>query len=225
MRAPRRGAVALGLVLSGLLAAGTGCSPVDQVKAYRELAAETAPEANRTWDMLPAAPDDLFRVVAEGDGKTVEVLRSEAGLWGPGAGAVPTTGSLMQDAEDHLLPLPAYRRLTVDPSDPAFGLTGPLISLTAESRTGKRWTVRVGGPNPSGGGYYAQRDGDSHVYVIVNQAADDIRSLLLGSQFVRPPDPVIEQALEQDAETEDPEEVTNPWLGQVLETSGEQPSP
>lgn len=199
-----------------ILVLGVACSQVDSVKPYRELAADiNAAEGMRVWSILPE-PDQVYRVVVEGDGASVELLQSAGGLWQPGAGATPLTGSLMEESEDHLLPLRAYRRLAVDASNPDFGLTGAGVTVMTESRTAHRWRVRIGGPNPTGGGFYAQRDGDGHVYVVVRQVVDDLRSLLAGTRVAPPADPQLEQVLQADAETEDPEEVTNPWLGQVL---------
>ena len=217
------GAVAAGLV------AGMACSPVDNVKAYRQLAAKVDKTAVTTWPMFPVALDEVFRVIATEGGKSVEVQRTGGGLWEPGTGAAPEAGSIMSGAEQHLIPMPAYRRLDVDPaSDPGFGFAaspGGLgvsprvdVSFTVETQTAQRSTIHFGGPNPTGGGYYVRRDGDAHVYVVVDQVYDEVRSLVAGTVITRPDDPRVTKVLADDAKTEDPEEVTNPWLGQVLDT-------
>jgi hypothetical protein len=199
-----------------LLFAGVACSAVDNVGAYREMAADVkAAEGHRVWSILPE-PDAVYRVVVEGEGRSVELLQSAGGLWQAGAGSDPVTASLMEESEDHLLPLPAYRRLDVDASDPQFGFTAVGITVTTESRTAQRTRVRIGGSNPTGGGFYAQRDGDGHVYVVVREAVDDLRSVLGGARVAPASDPQLDQVLQADAASEDPEEVTNPWLGQVL---------
>ena len=199
---------------------GGACSPVDAVKPYRELAAQRDTEATATWPMFPVAGDDVYRVVASGGGRQVEVQRTAAGLWQPGAGAAPVAGALMSSADRHLVPMPAYRRLAVDPAaDPGFGFAGSDLAFTVETHTAQRFTIRFGGPNPTGGGYYVQRDGDSHVYVVADQVFDEIRSLLAGTEVVRAEDPRVEKALADSARNEDPEEVTNPWLGQILDHS------
>ena len=64
-----------------------------------------------------------------------------------------------------------------------------------------------------------ERDGDPHVYVVVDQVFDEVRSLVAGTEITRPDDPRVAKVLADDAKSEDPEEVTNPWLGQVLEGS------
>jgi hypothetical protein len=126
----------------------------------------------------------------------------------------------MSAADAHLIPMPAYRRLDVDPStDPGFGFNGSSVAFTVETHTAQRFTIRFGGPNPTGGGYYVRRDDDPHVYVVVNQVFDEVRSLVAGTEIVRPDDPRVEKVLADNARNEDPEEVTNPWLGQVLSGS------
>jgi len=206
----------------GLLAVvglGAGCSPVDVVKPYRELAAERSRDATSTWPMFPVALDDVYRVVAAGGGKSVEVQRTGGGLWEPGTGAAPAAGSLMSAAEQHLLPMHAYRRLDVDAADPGFGFAGSDLTLSVETHTTERTTIRFGGPNPTGGGYYVRRDGDPAVYVVVDQVYDEVRSILAGTEIARPEDPRVQKVLADNARNEDPEEVVNPWLGQVIDGS------
>ena len=96
---------------------------------------------------------------------------------------------------------------------------GSDLAFSVETHTAQRMTIRFGGPNPTGGGYYVRRDGDPHVYIVVNQVFDEIRSLLAGTEITRPDDPRVEKVLADDARNEDPEEVTNPWLGQVIGAS------
>jgi hypothetical protein len=214
----RMRALLVGGVAAGAVVVGGACSPVDAVKPYRELAAQRDTDATSTWPMFPVALDDVYRVVASGGGREVEVQRTGGGLWEPGKGAAPVAGSLMSAAEGHLIPMPAYRRLDVDPSaDPAFGFASSDLVFTVETHTAQRITIHFGGPNPTGGGYYVRRDGDSHVYVVVGQVFDEVRSVLAGSEIVRPDDPRVEKVLADNAKNEDPEEVTNPWLGQILE--------
>jgi hypothetical protein len=205
--------------LLAVLGIGGACSPVDAVKPYRELAAERSKEATSTWSMFPVEIDDVFRVVASGGGRAVEVQRTGGGLWEPGTGAAPAAGALMSAAETHVIPMHAYRRLDVDPSDPGFGFAGADLTLSVETHTARRMTIRFGGPNPTGGGYYVRRDDDPAVYVVVDQVLDEVRSILAGKEIVRAEDPRVEKVLADNASNEDPEEVTNPWLGQVIDGS------
>jgi hypothetical protein len=215
---PARRYFACGAIAAGLVG-GMACSPVDNAKPYRQLAAKVDKTAVTTWPMFPVALDDVYRVIATEGGKAVEVQRTGGGLWEPGTGAAPETGSIMSGAEQHLIPMPAYRQLDADPaSDPGFGFAGSDISFTVETQTAQRSTIHFGGPNPTGGGYYVRRDGDAHVYVVVDQVYDEVRSLVAGTVITRPDDPRVAKVLADDAKTEDPEEVTNPWLGQVLDT-------
>ncbi|HYT38889.1 MAG TPA: DUF4340 domain-containing protein, partial [Acidimicrobiia bacterium] len=179
----------IGCGLAGAIALGSACSPVDAVKPYRELAARVDKTATTTWPMFPVVVDDVYRVTASAGGRTVEVQRTGGGLWEPGTGAAPAAGSLMSAADAHLIPMPAYRRLDVDPSaDPGFGFGGSDLTFTVETQTAQRFTIHFGGPNPTGGGYYVRRDGDPHVYVVVDQVFDEVRSLVAGTEITRPED-------------------------------------
>lgn len=211
------------MALLSVAAIGGGCSPVDRVEDYRQLgAAIDRAGASRTWQVVPVDPGDVHRLVVEGEGRQAEVLHPPGGVWAPGAGAGEATGTLMEDAQDRVLPMLSYRRLEVDASDPAFGLSAPeAFSVEVETHTAKRWSLRVGAPNPAGAGHYVQRAGDRHVYVVVNQVIDDLRSLLAGVPVERPLDPRVAQVFDAQNAQQDPEEVTNPWLGQVLETAGD----
>lgn len=198
----------------------SGCSEIDNVAEYRGLAEDVnAAAGHKVWFILPEAAE-VVRVTVEGEGRRVELRQSADGLWVPGAGVEPVASSLMEESEDHFLPLPAYRRLKVDAADPQFGLVTSALALVVERRTGTPIRMAFGGATPTGGGFYATRAGDPHVYVVVNEVMDDLRSLLTGTRVAPAPDPELEQVLEADAAQEDPEEVTNPWLGQVLNASG-----
>ena len=213
----RRAAVLLAVLGVAVV---SGCSEIDNVAEYRGLAEDVnAAAGHKVWFILPEAAD-VVRVTVEGEGRRVELRQSADGLWVPGPGVELATSSLMEESEDHVLPLPAYRRLTVDAADPQFGLVSAPLSLTVERSRGVPVRMVFGGATPTGGGFYASRSGDPHVYVVVNEVIDDLRSLLTGTRVAPAPDPELEQVLEADAAEEDPEEVTNPWLGQVLNASG-----
>jgi hypothetical protein len=174
---------------------------------------------------VPAEPPDVHRVVVEGEGRRVELLHPPGGVWTAGAGAADATGTLMEAAQGRMLPMLSYRRLKVDASDPQFGLDSAGLTVTVETQTTEKWSLRVGGPNPTGAGHYVKRDGDQHLYIVVNQVVDDLRSLLAGVPVERALDPRIAKVFEGQNAQQDPEEVTNPWLGQILETSGDDASP
>jgi hypothetical protein len=130
----------------------------------------------------------------------------------------------MQESEPALLPLLAYRRLAVDASDPAFGLIGASLALIVQTQTAQQWQVKFGGPSPTGAGYYAQVDGDPSVYAVVPSVVNDLRSILAGKKIEPPPDPSVQQVLNSETQTHDPEEVTNPWLAQVNQVDGAPPT-
>jgi hypothetical protein len=222
MRRAVRGLLAV-LALVGV-AGVAGCSRLDPIKPYRQLQAQTTPDANRIYQVVAAQPDDVYQLLVTSGGQRVELLHSPGGVWNPGQGATDETAALMQGSEPALLPLLAYRRLAVDASDPAFGLVGTSLKLTVQTQTAHQWQVKIGGPSPTGAGYYAQVDGDPSVYAVVPSVVNDLRSLLAGTKIEAPLDPSVQQVLNSETSTRDPEEVTNPWLAQVNQFEGGPPT-
>lgn len=197
---------------------GASCSDVDEAAEYRELAAATS--AQRVFAAIPVGVDDAYRVVARDGEQVAEVLRSATGSWQPGEGATDVGAAMMAEAEDVLLPTLAYRRLPVDATDPQFGLVEAEVVLAVETRTAEEFRLRIGGPTPNGGGYYAGLDGDARVYVVIPQVLDYVRSIAIGDRVVRPMSEDYAAALAAVDETGESEEVTNPWLAQVLQAAG-----
>jgi hypothetical protein len=219
MRRPGSSLLAV-LALVGV-AGLAGCSRLDPIKPYRQLQAQTRPDANRIYQVVAAQPDDVYQFLVTSGGQRVELLHSPGGVWNPGQGATEETAALMQESEPALLPLLAYRRLAVDASDPAFGLIGASLTFTVQTQTAQQWQVKIGGPSPTGAGYYAQVHGDPSVYTVVPSVVNDLRSILAGKKLEGPLDPSVQQVLNSETETHDPEEVTNPWLAQVKQVDGE----
>jgi hypothetical protein len=78
--------------------------------------------------------------------------------------------------------------------------------------------VAIGGTSFSGAGSYARREGDpDHVYLLVRRTVDDLRSVLHGERINTPRSEQETKVLNESTNDSDPEEVTNPWLAQVLE--------
>jgi hypothetical protein len=205
--------------------AAAACSHRDPVQPYRELQSQTASDLNRIYQAVPVQSADAYQVLVQSGGIRVELLHSPGGAWRPGGGATNETVSVMMGAEARLLPLLAYRRFTVDAKDPAFGLSKSTVTYTVQNQTAHSWNVHIGGPTPTGAGYYVQVDGDPHVYAVVPSIIYDLRSLLAGTRIKAPVDPSVQAVLNSETKTQDPEEVTNPWLAQVLQVEGESPTP
>ena len=201
--------------LAVVAALGSACSNLDEVSEYRELGEEVE-DSNRVWQVVPAEVDEVARVVVSDGVDSVEVRRS-SGFWTPGQGADDVSAALMFEAEDIFAPMLAYRQLEVDATSPEFGLVDSNLVVTVETATGASWQVRLGGPTPSGYGYYALRSDDPYVYTVIPQVVDDANGLLIGEKIVRPPDPRLVEALEELANPERLEEEVNPWLAQVLD--------
>jgi hypothetical protein len=199
------------------LAAVSGCSDIDEVADYRRLGEQSA-ASREVYEAIPVDVLEAARVIVSDGATAVEVVRSSA-TWQPGRDATDVSVALMAEAEAILLPTLAYRRLTVDSSDRAFGLIDSTTTVDVETHTAQRFRLTLGGPTPNRGGYYAQRDDEPFVYVVVPQVLDYVRSIATGDRVIRPGDPELQAALDAVAETEQPEEVINPWLAQALDAS------
>jgi hypothetical protein len=55
------------------------------------------------------------------------------------------------------------------------------------------------------------------VYLLVRRTVDDLRSVLHGERINTPRSEQETKVLNESTNDSDPEEVTNPWLAQVLE--------
>lgn len=205
------------LLVAGVLTGMVACGPVDDVEQFRELQNQLDAKARRVFSVVGVPVDSVARVTVEHGSSRVQLIRSEGGLWAPGKGATPQIAALMFEAESSVLPLRAYRRFSVEHFDPAYGLDAPTITFTVESSAGRRFVVRLGEATPTRGGYYAQLDGDPRVYAVIAQAYKDLLSVATGVRFFDPLPQEVIDAFEDVVATEDPEEVTNPWLGQILD--------
>ncbi len=192
------------------------CSDIDMAQNYRELQSQLSEESQRIWEVISHDVDDVERVLVESAGKTVEVIRTDQGLWSPGTGAKEVSASLMFEAERVVFPMRSYRRLNVDASDPAFGFGDNDLSATIRTLVGTS-KVRFGRTTFSGGGIYASLENDPAVYVVIPAVADSLLSVWLGEKVNRGIDPRFAEALNQLQLVTVEEEKLNPWLAQVIE--------
>jgi hypothetical protein len=211
--------VATSLVLAGAVAiTGTvagGCSSEERHPA--KVAAPAAPAPPMTvFPVVGLTPTEVHRLsVASGD-RQVALVRSSAATWLAEPGTPEVVSGLMAERESEILPLQAYRRLDADPDQADFGLVDPELVVRVQDAAGAEQTVSVGVGTFSGAGYYARRQGDPHVYLLVRRSVDDLRSLVRGER-VNSPRTALETEILSESPDADPEEVTNPWLAQILE--------
>jgi hypothetical protein len=182
-----------------------------------EDAAPAAPAAPAVFPVVDVPPAQAHRLGVEGQGRAVALVRSSSATWLPEPGTSELAVSLLAQNEDEILPLQAYRRIDADPQRAEFGLAEPEFLVRIQDATAGEQVVAVGGPTFSGAGYYARRDGDgAHVYLLVRRTVDHLRSLLRGER-VDSPRSRQETDIINDVQTADPEEISNPWLAQVLQ--------
>jgi hypothetical protein len=198
----------VGVLVSGafVLAAQTRQGPAAPV-------GEARPSAFAVVDL---APDDVHRIEISAGGSSVALVHATAGTWLAEPGTPAPSVALLTELEDEVFPLLAYRRLEVEPLA-EFGLAPAELAVRVEGHTGDSMVVSVGGPTFSGGGFYARREGDAGVYLLARRSVDHLRSLVRGERVDTPRSLEETRAVQEAGRFEDPEEVTNPWLGQILD--------
>jgi hypothetical protein len=193
-----------------------GCSSGTKDRA--EEAAPATPAQPTVFTVVDVPPTQVHRVAVEGQGQKASLVRSSAATWLAEPPTPETTVSLMAESEYQILPLQAYRRLDADPHRVDFGLAQPGLVVRIADAGGAERVVAVGTVTFSGAGSYARLEGDpAHVYLLVRGTVDALRSVLRGERVNTPRSALENQVLSESPDAGDPEEVTNPWLGQVLE--------
>ena len=183
-----------------------------------EEAVPPAPAQPTIFTVVDVPPAQVHRVAVEGKGRTASLVRSSSATWLAEPPTPETTVALMSESEYQILPLQAYRRLDADAHRADFGLAQPEFVVRIADAGGAEKVVAVGTVTFSGAGSYARLDGDpGHVYLLVRGTVDALRSVLQGERMNTPRSELENQVLSESPDAGDPEEITNPWLGQVLE--------
>jgi hypothetical protein len=205
------------LVVAALAAAVlAACSSGAKDKA--EVAAPVPPAQPTVFPVVDLPPAQVHRVAVEGEGRATALIRTSSATWLAEPQTPEAAVSLMAESEDQILPLQAFRRLDADSHSAEYGLAEPGLVVRIQNAAGEEEVVAIGAVSFSGAGSYARRESDpGHVYLLVRQTVDDLRSLLRGERVNTPRSELEKQVLSESPDDGDPEEVTNPWLGQVLE--------
>lgn len=170
------------------------------------------------FTVVDVPPAQVHRLAVEGQGRAVALVRTSSATWLAEPPTPETTVSLISESEDQILPLQAYRRLDADAHRADFGLAQPEFVVRIADAGGAEQVVAVGAVTFSGAGSYARREGDpDHVYLLVRGTVDALRSVLQGVRVNTPRSQLETEVLSESPDDGDPEEVTNPWLAQVLE--------
>jgi hypothetical protein len=193
-----------------------GCSSGAKSKA--EVAAPAKPAQPTVFPVVDLPPGQVHRLAVEGQGLAVALVRTSSATWLAEPPTPDASVSLMAESEDEILPVSAFRRINADPQSAEFGLAEPALVVRIQNAGGEEQVVAIGGTSFSGAGSYARREGDpDHVYLLVRRTVDDLRSVLRGERINTPRSEQETKILNESTEDTDPEEVTNPWLAQVLE--------
>ncbi|HYH50816.1 MAG TPA: DUF4340 domain-containing protein [Acidimicrobiia bacterium] len=194
-----------------LTACSTGGEPA-------EVAAPAAPAPPPVFPVVDVPPAQVHRLAVEGQGRAVSLVRSSSATWLPEPPTPEASVSLLAESEDAILPLQAFRRLDADGHRADFGLAAPEFVVRITDAAGAEQVVAIGTVTFSGAGSYARREGDpAHVYLLARGTVDALRSVLRGERVTTPRSELETQILSESTDDRDPEEVTNPWLAQVLE--------
>jgi hypothetical protein len=213
-QAHRPGRLVAAVVTASVAMAGCSSGAKDQP----EVAAPPAPAQPTIFTVVDVPPAQIHRLAVEGQGRVVSLVRSSAATWLAEPPTPETTVSLMSESEDQILPLQAYRRLDADAHRDDFGLARPEFIVRIQDAGGAEQVVAVGAVTFSGAGSYARLEGDpGHVYLLVRGTVDALRSILKGERVNTPRSELETQVLSESPDDGDPEEVTNPWLAQILE--------
>ena len=208
-------AMAAAVVAAVVLA---GCSSGGKDKAEEAAPAAPAPAQPTVFTVVDVPPAQVHRVAVEGEGRAVALVRTSSATWLVEPLAPEASVSLMAESEDEILPLQAFRRLEADAHSAEYGLAQPGLVVKIQNAAGEEQVVAIGAVSFSGAGSYARRESDpGHVYLLVRRTVDDLRSLLRGERVNTPRSELEKQVLSESPDEGDSEEVTNPWLGQVLE--------
>jgi hypothetical protein len=192
-----------------------GCSSGAKDKA--EVAAP-APAPPTVFPVVDLPPAQVHRLAVEGQGSTAALVRTASATWLAEPPTPDASVALMAESEDEILPLQAFRRVSADPHSAEFGLAEPVLVVRIQNAAGDEQVVAIGTTSFSGAGSYARREGDpDHVYLLVRRTVDDLRSVLHGERINTPRSEQETKVLNESTQDTDPEEVTNPWLAQVLE--------
>jgi hypothetical protein len=193
-----------------------GCS--SDGKDQPEVAAPAAPAQPVIFPVVDLPPAQVHRLAVEGQGRVATLVRTSSATWLAEPPTPETTVSLIAESEDQILPLQAYRRLDADAQRDDFGLAQPQFVVRIQDAAGAEQVVSVGAVTFSGAGSYARLEGDpGHVYLLVRGTVDALRSVLKGERVNTPRSELERQVLSESPDDGDPEEVTNPWLAQVIE--------
>jgi hypothetical protein len=205
-------------VLAAAVAVAVGVACSSGGGGQEEVVAPTpaGPATPGVFSVVDLAPAQVHRLSVESKGRQVALVRTSAATWLAEPGTPEVVSGLLAERETEVLPLQAYRRIVAEAGDADFGLVDPELVVRVQDAAGVEQTVSVGAVTFSGAGYYARRQGDDHVYLLVRRSVDDLRSLVRGER-VNSPRTQLETEILSESPDSDPEEVTNPWLAQVLE--------
>jgi hypothetical protein len=218
MRRGLRERAAVAVILVGILSA-VGCLSGTGDKAEEATAPAQAQPV--VFPVVDLAPAQVHRLAVEGQGKAAALVRTSSATWLAEPPTPETTVSLIAASEDQILPLQAYRRLDADAQRADFGLAEPQFVVRIQDAAGAELVVSVGSVTFSGAGSYARLQGDpGHVYLLVRGTVDALRSVLQGERLYTPRSELETEVLSESPDDGDPEEVTNPWLAQVIEEEG-----
>jgi hypothetical protein len=145
------------------------------VMAYLTRPQPARPPPERFGQILPCTISDAVLVRVEAGGRTVEAQRSRPGeSWRVTQPVnAPADAVAMVFFVQSMHSVSALNTVASPEAPASYGLDAPSRLVTCRVDSGNSYTLAVGKASFDGSGYYAQRRGDSRVYVISRIPVDE----------------------------------------------------
>lgn len=162
------------------------------VKKYPLKSGEPTPTATAVAYLITQAEGNLQSLqIVDAQGSKVRMQRDPSGKW---ILTAPRNGEADQsEAGAAQIQVGALRILAAleTPPDPAATLLSkPSAVIDTTFDTGREHRIEVGGPSPTGNGYYVRLDG-SKVYVVSQNGIDALMNLLKSPPYPATPTPAV----------------------------------
>jgi hypothetical protein len=210
----RRRTVAVGVI--GVMAAAVTVAVIQAGRTGTgDRRRPTGPSSTPVPVVIAATPSAVVAVRVRSRNALVEADRTSRG-WQPRPGTSAASAGLLDEREDELFPLQAYRMLKVTEPGPDFGLADPELIVDVDEVGRRTETVEIGTASFNGEGFYARRRGDPGIYLLTRRAIEGLRSALRGEPEKTARSDRERERLAAAEELSDSELTTNPWLAQIL---------
>jgi hypothetical protein len=176
-------------IVLALLAMLIGAYFYLEAHPLKTAAATPTPAETEAGFLIPKGDDVLTGIaITDAQGRAFQMRRDAAAAW---TISLPRKSAADQAraeaAETQLFALGVTTTLETSPSPEALGLDPPAYTITLEFSSGKQQVLEMGGPTPTGSGYYVRTEGK--VYVVNQYSLDAVVNLLETPPYPATPTP------------------------------------